>query len=129
VKLIERRHHAIARRRAGLWTSYRSASQDELVRFFKSIRSARDRALVAVIYHYGLRVSEATTLTVDDIDIKNLRIRLRRLKSGIGGEKPLWRHTARLLRAAARRSGHQWWGPGRRGEAADCSRRRSPTKP
>lgn len=29
-------------------------------------------------------------------------IRLRRLKNGLGGEKPLWRHTAKLLRAYLR---------------------------
>lgn len=41
-------------------------------------------------------------LTVDDIDLKNHRIRIRRLKNGLGGEKPLWRHTAKLLRAYLR---------------------------
>ncbi len=76
--------------------------QDELQRFFKVIISPRDCALFALIYHYGLRVDEATALTVEDIDVKNHRIRIRRLKNGIGGEKPLWRHTAKLLRAYLR---------------------------
>jgi integrase len=77
-------------------------TQDELQRFFKVINSPRDRALFALIYHYGLRVDEAAALTVEDIDLKNHRIRIRRLKNGIGGEKPLWRHTAKLLRAYLR---------------------------
>src|SRR5262245_20655730 len=77
-------------------------TQDELQRFFKVITSSRDRALFALIYHYGLRVDEATALTVEDIDLKNHRIRIRRLKNGMGGEKPLWRHTAKLLRAYLR---------------------------
>jgi integrase/recombinase XerD len=77
-------------------------TQDELSRFFATIPSPRDRALFAVIYHYGLRVDEATALTIDDLDLKNLRIRLRRLKNGLSGEKPLWRHTAKLLRAYLR---------------------------
>src|SRR5215468_3972262 len=77
-------------------------TQDELQRFFKVITSPRDRALFALIYHYGLRVEEAAALTVEDIDVKNHRIRIRRLKNGIGGEKPLWRHTAKLLRAYLR---------------------------
>jgi integrase len=34
-------------------------TQDELQRFFKVITSPRDRALFALIYHYGLRVDEA----------------------------------------------------------------------
>jgi len=80
--------------------------QADLARFFKTISSSRDRALFAVIYHYGLRVEEATLLTVDDIDLKNYRIRLQRLKNGVGGEKPLWRHTARLMRAYLRSRRH-----------------------
>src|SRR5215217_3052914 len=77
-------------------------TQDELQRFFKVITSPRDRALFALIYHYGLRVDEAAALTVEDIDLKNHRIRIRRLKNGVGGEKPIWRHTAKLLRAYLR---------------------------
>ena len=55
-----------------------------------------------MIYHYGLRVDEATTLTFEDVDLKNHRITIRRLKNGLGGEKPRWRHTAKLLRAYLR---------------------------
>lgn len=77
-------------------------TQDELQRFFGAVPSPRDRALFAVVYHYGLRVDEATMLTLEDVDLKNHRIRLRRLKNGLGGEKPLWRHTAKLLRAYLR---------------------------
>jgi integrase/recombinase XerD len=77
-------------------------TQDELHRLFNAIESPRDRALFAVIYHYGLRVDEATAITVQDVDLKNYRLRIRRLKNGVGGEKPLWRHTAKLLRAYLR---------------------------
>jgi len=77
-------------------------TQDELQRFFKVITSPRDRAVFALIYHYGLRVEEAASLTVEDLDLKNHRIRIRRLKNGIGGEKPLWRHTAKLVRTYLR---------------------------
>lgn len=77
-------------------------TQDELQRFFRVITSPRDRALFAVTYHYGLRVDEATQLTLDDLDLKSYRLRIRRLKNGLGGEKPLWRHTAKLLRSYLR---------------------------
>jgi len=77
-------------------------TQEELQHFFAAVSSPRDRALFAVIYHYGLRVDEATALTLEDLDLKNHRIRLRRLKNGLGGEKPLWRHTAKQLRAYLR---------------------------
>jgi integrase/recombinase XerD len=72
-------------------------TQDELKRFFAGVESPRDRTLFGLIYHYGLRVGEALMLTVDDVHVTNHRITIRRLKHGLGGEKPLWRHTATLL--------------------------------
>src|SRR5882762_183182 len=77
-------------------------TQDELTRFFKVIRSPRDRALFLLIYDYGLRVDEATALALADLDLKNYRIRIRRLKNGLGGERPLWRNTARIVRSYLR---------------------------
>jgi integrase len=77
-------------------------TQDELTRFFAAIDAPRDWALFAVIYHYGLRVDEATHLTINDLNLKDHRIRIRRLKNGVGGERPLWRHTAKPLRAYLR---------------------------
>jgi integrase/recombinase XerD len=73
-------------------------TQDELKRFFAGVESPRDRALFGLIYHYGLRVGKALMLTVDDVNFTNYRITVRRLKNGLGGEKPLWRHTAKLIR-------------------------------
>jgi len=66
---------------------------------FAVIADARDRALFAVIYHYGLRVSEAALLKVEDVDLARGRIRIHRLKGGHGGERPLFRNTARVLGA------------------------------
>jgi hypothetical protein len=43
-------------------------------------------------------VVESRMLTVDDVNFKNHRITIRCLKNSLGGEKPLWRHTATLLR-------------------------------
>ena len=66
-------------------------------RFFDVITSRRDRALFATIYQYGLRVSEASLLQLTDVDLENGRILIRRVKHGIGGERPLFNETARLL--------------------------------
>jgi integrase/recombinase XerD len=77
-------------------------TQDELKRFFAAIESSRDQALFGLIYHDGLRVGEALMLTVDDVNFQNHRITIRRLKNRLGGEKPLWRHTATLLRSYLR---------------------------
>lgn len=78
-------------------------AQDELKRFFAAADSPRDCALFALIYHYGLRVGEALMHTVDDVNFRNHPITIRRLKNGLGGEKPLWRHTAKLLRRYLRK--------------------------
>jgi integrase len=37
-----------------------------------------------------------------DVNFTNHRITIRRLKNGLGGEKPLWRHTAKLIRSYLR---------------------------
>jgi integrase len=55
-----------------------------------------------LVYHYGLQVGEALMLTVDDVNFTNPQITIRRLKNGLGGEKPLWRHTAKLIRSYLR---------------------------
>jgi integrase/recombinase XerD len=77
-------------------------TQDALTRFFAATASSRDKTLFGLIYHYGLRVGEALMLTVDDVNFTNHRITVRRLKNGLGGEKPLWRHTAKLLHSYLR---------------------------
>ena len=77
----------------------RYLTQEEVKRLFAVIASPRDRALFALIYHYGLRVEEATLLTLKDVDLKNLHIRIHRLKHGVSSQKPLWRHNAKLLRS------------------------------
>lgn len=73
-------------------------SKEEIERFFLYIKSPRDRALFGLIYLYGLRVSEATLLKLEDIDLKRERIFIRRVKSGIGGERPLFKTVEGLLR-------------------------------
>jgi integrase/recombinase XerD len=80
------------------WTTIKYLSQEQVSRFFAVIADPRDRALFATIYHYGLRVSEATLLRLDDVDLERLRIRIQRLKSGLGGERPLLSNTAQLIR-------------------------------
>lgn len=74
-------------------------SQAELKKFFSILDSPRDKALFVLIYHYGLRESEALWLTVNDIDLKRNRILIKRLKNGVAGERPLWRDTAKTVKA------------------------------
>ena len=74
-------------------------TREQTARFFGVIKNTRDRALFACIYHYGLRVSEATLLQLTDVDFEHRRIVIHRLKHGIGGERPLLANTAELIRA------------------------------
>ena len=80
------------------WTTIRYLSHEQVTRLFAVIADPRDRALFATIYHYGLRVSEATLLQVADADLERGRIRIQRVKSGLGGERPLFSNTAQLIR-------------------------------
>jgi len=54
---------------------------NELQRFFKRVKkSKRDYALFLTIYRYGLRASEATLLTLDDVDFEHDKINIKRVK-------------------------------------------------
>jgi integrase len=97
----------------------RFLSQAEVAAFFTAIANPRDRALFGLIYHYGLRVSEATRLRMKDVDLAAGRIVIRRLKGGIWGIRPLFSSTRGLLRgylATTRQSDPETpLFPGRRG--------------
>ncbi|HMB67497.1 MAG TPA: tyrosine-type recombinase/integrase [Candidatus Bathyarchaeia archaeon] len=76
----------------------RYLTQDEVQRLFGVISSARDRALFALIYLYGLRVGEVALLSRDDLDLVRGRIIVRRLKGGVWNERPLFASALELLR-------------------------------
>lgn len=78
-------------------------SQDETERFFSFIDNPRDKALFSIIYLYGLRVSEATLLRVEDIDLERKRVFIRRVKGGLQGERPLFRIAERLVKTYLRK--------------------------
>jgi integrase len=64
-----------------------------------------------------LRVEEATLLTLEDVNLKDLHIRVHRLKHGVSSQKPLWRHKAKLLRSyfRVRQDAGHWLFTGRQG--------------
>jgi integrase/recombinase XerD len=78
-------------------------SQQELESFFECIQNPRDRTLFGIIYLYGLRVSEATLLKLEDVDLQKKRIFIQRVKGGIGGERPLFKSIESLLRRYLKR--------------------------
>lgn len=75
----------------------RYLDHDQTSRFFSVIAHPRDRALFAVIYQYGLRVSEAALLQREDVDLDRGRLVIHRVKHGLGGERPLFGNVSRLL--------------------------------
>lgn len=77
-------------------------TQEEMKRLFNAIQrggSKRDRAMFKVIYDYSLRASEVGLLRVEDVDLSRRKIMVRRLKSGLDGEKLIKSDTARILTA------------------------------
>jgi integrase len=73
-------------------------TQQQVRQLFASISTLRDRALFAVAYAYGLRVGEVVLLDRNNIDLERGRIRIRRLKGGLSGERPIFRNLLPLLR-------------------------------
>ena len=73
-------------------------AQKEVETLFKKIKDRRDKALFALIYRYGLRVSEAMLLTPKDIDYNRKKVSIRRVKNGISAERRLYPDVERLLK-------------------------------
>ena len=90
-------------------TNYKIADQEikyltqkEVKSFFSQIQDKRDKALFAMIYRYGLRVSEATLLTPDSINWDDNRIYIRRVKNGISTERRLYEDVRRAIKTYLR---------------------------
>jgi integrase len=73
--------------------------EEELERFFRVIRSPRDRALFRLAYHAGLRASEVGMLDMRDYVVRTGRIYVHRLKGSNSGEHHLCREEAKALTA------------------------------
>jgi integrase/recombinase XerD len=56
-------------------------SGSEVLRLLEATRSPKYRALVLLMYAAGLRISEALSLCVDDIDSRRMLLRIRQSKS------------------------------------------------
>ena len=63
--------------------------RDQLRQLFKVIRSKRDKAIFLVAYRHGLWASEIGLLQRADVDVKQGRVRIHRLKGSISGMYPM----------------------------------------
>ena len=77
-------------------------TQDELRRLFKVIRSKRDKAIFLVAYRHGLRASEIGLLQRADVDAKQGRISIHRLKGSISGVYPMQPDVLKAIRSYLR---------------------------
>jgi site-specific recombinase XerD len=77
-------------------------TQDELRQLFKVIRSKRDKAIFLVAYRHGLRASEIGLLQRTDVDAKQGRISIHRLKGSISGMYPMQPDVLKAIRSYLR---------------------------
>jgi type 1 fimbriae regulatory protein FimB len=77
-------------------------TQDELRRLFKVMKSKRDRAIFLVAYRHGLRASEIGLLQRADVDAKQGRISIHRLKGSISGMYPMQPDVVKAIRSYLR---------------------------
>ena len=62
----------------------------------------RDATIILLMYRHGLRISEAVALRLDDVDLKQGRVHVRRLKGSEDGVHPLRGPELRALRRLGR---------------------------
>lgn len=77
-------------------------TQEEARRLFAVITSKRDRAIFRLAYRHGLRASEIGLLQRTDLDLKQGRITIHRLKGSLSAIYPLQPDMLKLLRSYLR---------------------------
>jgi site-specific recombinase XerD len=77
-------------------------TQAELRAFFRVITRTRDRALFLLAYRHGLRASEVGLLNMDDLNLAQQRLTIRRVKRSLPGLYPLRADEITALKASLR---------------------------
>jgi integrase len=83
--------------RRGSWTM-QFLTQEEPKRLPATINDKRDKALFLLAYRHGLRASEIGLLQRTDVDLKQGRITIHRLKGSVSGIYPLQPDVIKRLR-------------------------------
>jgi integrase len=74
-------------------------TQDEMRRLLSVIDSKRDYAIFLTAYRHGLRASEVGLIHLADVDVKQYRLRIQRLKSSLAGLHPLQPDEVKAMKA------------------------------
>jgi site-specific recombinase XerD len=74
-------------------------TQDEMHCLLAAIDSKRDFAIFLVAYRHGLRASEVGMLYTDDLNLKDYRLRIQRLKRSLAGIHPLQPDEVKALKS------------------------------
>jgi type 1 fimbriae regulatory protein FimB len=69
----------------------------QVEKLISKINSPRDKAMFSLMYLYGLRISEATRITLDDLRLKDDRLFIHASKNGISGEQVLTKQAKKYL--------------------------------
>jgi integrase/recombinase XerD len=77
-------------------------TQDELRRLFAVIKSKRDKGLFYLAYHHGLRASEVSLLQRTDIQDRQGRIYVHRIKGSVSKVYPIQPEDMRRIRSYLR---------------------------
>src|SRR5262245_25459215 len=90
----------------------RFLTESEIDAFLKASRKTRngirDHCMALMAYRHGLRVSELIDIRLDEVDIENAKIHMRRLKKGSNTPQPIEGDELRAIRAWLReRSVHR----------------------
>src|SRR5690606_13888036 len=72
-------------------------SIEEIKTLFTSTRNSREQAVLACLYHLGLRISEASFLLMEDIDFKENLVLIRKSKTGRQRQVPLSEKATEIL--------------------------------
>jgi len=88
--------------------------QNEMDQLLAAARAGRhgtrDFLLLMMVYRHGLRVSEAVSMRVSDVNLKRARLWVKRLKNGLSVEQPIPGDELRAIKRylAKRTSGLPW---------------------
>lgn len=64
-------------------------SPEEIQILFESTINIRDKAVLASLYYLGLRIGEAAELLLEDVDLKDGKVLVRKSKTGYQREVPI----------------------------------------